>query len=80
MGINTNYGDVALWTESLTRIRSVVSSNPVKSSRCFIEHDTLPSLLSTGWFQEWIGRDLHKQIWFFFNNRTEIIKYTLTTK
>ena len=29
-----------------------LEANPVKGSCCFIEQDTLPSLLSTGWFQE----------------------------
>ena len=29
----------------------VVSSNPIKGSRCFLEQETLPLLLSTGWFQ-----------------------------
>jgi len=27
----------------------------IKGSNCFFEQETLPSLLSTGWFQEWIG-------------------------
>jgi len=27
---------------------------PFKSSLCFFEQETLPSLLSTGWFQKWI--------------------------
>ena len=34
---------------------------PVKSSCCFIEQDTLPSLLSTGWFQEQIRAWIHNQ-------------------
>ena len=25
---------------------------PIKGSRCFLEQETLPLLLSTGWFQE----------------------------
>ena len=31
---------------------SVLSSSPVKGSRCFIGQETLPSLISTGWFKE----------------------------
>jgi len=30
----------------------------IKDSRCFLEQETLPSLLSTGWFQERI------RVWF----------------
>ena len=30
---------------------SIVRSNPIKGSCCFIEAETLTSLLSTGWFQ-----------------------------
>ena len=33
---------------------SFVNSNPSKGSCCFLELVKLPSLLSTGWFQEWI--------------------------
>ena len=32
---------------------SVLRMNPTKGSHCFLEQETLPSLLSTGWFQEW---------------------------
>jgi len=35
--------------------QSVVSLKPIKGSSCFHGHETLPSLLSTGWFQEWVG-------------------------
>ena len=34
----------------LTRNVEVVGSSPIKG--CFIEQETLPLLLSTGWFQE----------------------------
>jgi len=34
----------------------------IKDSRCFLDQGTLPSLLSTGWFQEWIG------LWFSPSN------------
>ena len=40
---------------------SVVSSSPIKGSRCFLEQETLSSLISTGWFKEQIERDLQKQ-------------------
>jgi len=30
----------------------VLRSSPIKGSRCFLEQETLPLLLSTGWFQE----------------------------
>ena len=33
---------------------SVVGSSPIKGPSCFLEQETLPSLLSTGWFLEWI--------------------------
>jgi len=39
-------------------------NNPTKGSHCFIEQETVFSLLSTGWFQERI------QAW--FHNRTKI--------
>ena len=38
------------WVARLTRNVEV----PVQGPRCFIEQETLPLLLSTGWFQEWI--------------------------
>jgi len=41
-----------------------VGSSPIKGPRCFLEQETLPKLLSTGWFQEWI------RAW--FHNRTKI--------
>ena len=36
----------------LTRNVEVVGSSPIKGPRCFLEQETLPLLLSTGWFQE----------------------------
>ena len=30
----------------------VVGSSPIKGPRCFLEQETLPLFLSTGWFQE----------------------------
>ena len=29
-----------------------VGSSPIKGHHCFLEQETLPSLLSTGWFHE----------------------------
>jgi len=33
-------------------MRPTTGSNPIKGLRCFLEQETLPVLLSTGWFQE----------------------------
>jgi len=55
-------GCVPQWEACLTRNCSVVSSNPIKGFRYFIEQETLPSLLSPGLFKERI------QEWFL--NRT----------
>jgi len=38
----------------LTRNVEVVGTIPNKGPRCLLEQGTLPLLLSTGWFQEWI--------------------------
>ena len=40
---------VAHW---VARSVYVVGSNTIKGSRCFLEQETLPVLLSTGWFRE----------------------------
>ena len=45
-------GGVAQWVASLTRNEEVVGSSPSNGPRCFVEQETLPLLLSTGWFQE----------------------------
>ena len=50
------------WIAKLTRNVEVVASW-VKGTRCFLEYETLPLLLSTGWFQEWI--------WTWCHNRTK---------
>jgi len=42
------------WVARLTRNVEVVGSSPIKGPRCFLEQETLPLLLSTGWFQEQI--------------------------
>ena len=36
----------------LTCNMDVVGSSPIKDLCCFLEQETLPLLLSTGWFQE----------------------------
>jgi len=48
------WGGVTQWLVCTTRIRSVVSLNPIIGSQCFLERESLLSLLSTGWFQEQI--------------------------
>ena len=45
-------GGVAQWVARLTRNVEVVGSSPIKGPRCFREQETVPLLLSTGWFQE----------------------------
>ena len=45
-------GGVVQWVARLTRNVKVVGSSPIKGPRCFLEQETLPLLLSTGWFQE----------------------------
>ena len=45
-------GGVTQLVARLTRNWSVVNSNPIKGSRCILELETLPLLLSTGWFRE----------------------------
>jgi len=60
---------VAQWVTRLTRNVEVVGSSSIKGPRCFLEQDTLPLLLSTGWFQEWI------QVWFHNQTRTNLWPY-----
>ena len=43
---------VTQWVARLTRNVEVMGSNPIKGPRCFLEQETLPLLISTGWFQE----------------------------
>ena len=52
-------GGVEQWVARLTRNVEVVGSSPIKEPRCFIEQETLPLLLSTGWFQERIRARFH---------------------
>ena len=43
---------VTQWVARLTRNVEVVGSSPIKGPHCFLEQETLPLLLSTGWYQE----------------------------
>ena len=43
---------MAQWVIRLTGNVEIVGSSPIKGTRCFIEQETSPLLLSTGWFQE----------------------------
>jgi len=45
---------VGWWVVCWTRNLSVMTLNPITSSHYFLEQETLPLLLSTGWFQEQI--------------------------
>jgi len=36
----------------LSKERGIAVGLIIKGPRCFVEQETLPSLLSTGWFQE----------------------------
>ena len=46
-------GGVAQWVVRLTRSVELVGSSPIKAHpRRFLQQETLPLLLSTGWFQE----------------------------
>ena len=55
--IRMNFGPytcihVAQWVARLTRNDEGVGSSPIIGPCCFIEQETFPLLLSTGWFQE----------------------------
>jgi len=58
-------GGVSQWVARLTRNGWMPVTREFEPhqrlTRCFLEQKTLPSLLSTGWFQEQIKLDLHKQ-------------------
>ena len=45
-------GRLAQWFACLTLNVEDVGSSPIKGPRGFFEQETLPLLLSTGWFQE----------------------------
>jgi len=47
----------------LARNVEVVGSSPNKGLYCFLEQETLPLLLSTGWFQQRIRAWFHKEDW-----------------
>jgi len=42
-------GRISQWVRLLTRVWSVISSSPIKGSCCFLEQETQPLMLSTGW-------------------------------
>ena len=42
--------EYAQWVARLTRNVEVVGSSSIKGPSCFLEQETLPVLLSTGWF------------------------------
>ena len=52
---------MAQWVARLTRNAEVVCSNPIKDPCSFLEQETLPLLLSTGWFQERIRARFHNR-------------------
>jgi len=43
---------MAQWVARLTRNVEVVGLSIIKGPRCFLQQETLPVLVSTGWFQE----------------------------
>ena len=43
---------MAKWVARLTRNVEVVGLSIIKGPRCFLQQETLPVLVSTGWFQE----------------------------
>jgi len=43
---------VTQWVARMTHYLSPVGSNTIKGSRCLLEQETLPALLSTGWLYE----------------------------
>ena len=59
--VTVSRGGVAQWVVRLTRNVEVVGSNPIKGPRCFLEQETLPLLMSTGWFQEQIRARFHNR-------------------
>ena len=54
-------GGMAQWVARLTRNVEFVGSSPIKGPHCFLEQETLPLLLSTGWFQELNQARYHNQ-------------------
>ena len=53
---------MAQWVAHLTHNVEVVGSSLIKGPRFFLEQETLPLLLRTGWFQEQIRARFHNQI------------------
>ena len=52
---------MAQWVAHLTHNVEVVGSSPIKGPCCLLEQETLPLLLSAGWFQERIRAWFHNQ-------------------
>ena len=50
--VNSDVVNLSAVASRLTRNVGVVGSTPIKVPRCFLEQETVPLLLSTGWFQE----------------------------
>ena len=50
MLLYTLRGGVSQLVARLIRNVEVVGSIPIKDPRCFLDQETLPLLLSTGWF------------------------------
>jgi len=49
----------AQWVAHQTCNVEAVGLSPIKGPRCFLEQESLPLLLSTGWFQERIQVCFH---------------------
>ena len=58
----SGWGGVGLWTARLTRNVLVVCLNPIKGSRCFLEHETLPLMLSLVCFRYGFERDFTNEL------------------
>ena len=54
-------GGVSQCVTRLTRNVEVMGSTTIKGPHCILEQETLPLLLSTGWFQKWIRAWFHNQ-------------------
>jgi len=52
--LDIHSGGVVHWVARLTCNVEVVGLSPINNPCCFLEQETLPLLLSTGWFQEHI--------------------------
>ena len=52
MPVTINYKQTLFQKKGKTRNVKVVGFSPIKGPLCFLKQETLPLLLSTGWFQE----------------------------